>query len=852
MSNISFPKIAARILERMIDPNVRYSAAGDFEERFNAIAEERGLLRARLFYWSQILILFPSFFNNQIYWSAEMIKNYFKVALRNIKKIKFYSFVNILGLAIGLACCFLIFLYAQYEFGYDRFHENADQIYRVTTIGRQAQISQRTVAPLAPALLNDFPEVQNAVRIKRTSSILHRKEKSFVEQNIYMADPSFFEIFHFPLIKGNSKTVLSSPHSMVLTEKMAEKYFGYDDPIGQTLTLENKYDFEITGIAKDTPPNSHLNFDFLVRFDFVNEYSNFNYLDHWGAWNFFTYIVLQKDFPPSEFEEKTPAFIKKYRGERDSNLQGFRLQPLTKINLETNGKLKYIYFFSAIAVIILTLACINFMNLSVARSSTRVREIGIRKVIGASRHQLIKQFLGESIILTFLALPLAFFFLQMSLPSFNALLKTQLQSDYFQNFSSVFGIFGITLLVSFISGSYPALYLSAFQPVQSLKGEIKSLSGASRLRSLLVIFQFSISIILIISTIAIYQQMKFIQNRNLGFNKDFIVNVPIYEKELKQKIEPLKLEILQNPSILSATVSSFFPGSHFNQSVDWEGRKEDEDLTMAWYSVDHDFINTFEMEITGGRDFSRDFLSDIQSAYILNEAAVKTFGWENAIGKQFMVMRYGYTMGVVIGVMKDFHFDSLHNEIRPLALVLDPKDGDRFSFKIASKNIAKTLSFIEKKFKELAPNVPFRYTFVDDEIAELYMEEERQSKLINTFSVLAIFIACLGLLGLTSFSINRRTKEIGVRKVLGASVSTIVALFTKEFTKLVLLANIIAWPVAYYAMNKWLQNFAYRIDIGWRLFLLSAMLALFIALLTISFHAIRAAIANPVDSLRYE
>ena len=784
-----------------------------------------------------------------------MIKNYLKVALRNIKKSKIYSFVNISGLAIGMACCFLIFLYVQHEFSYDRFHEKPNQIYRVTAewlVEGQAQIYQTTAAPVASALMNDFPEVQNAARVRRTRAIIYHSSQSYVERRVYLVDPSFFDIFNFPLIRGNPKTALGNPHSIVLTEKSSEKYFGREDPIGKTLTFGKRFDFEITGIAKDVPPNSHLNFDFLVRFDFINEYTNFNYLASWRAWNFHTYVLLQKDFSLSDFKEKTAAFIKKYRGKDSTNPQSLHLHPLTKINLETYGKLKYIYFFSAIAIIILILVCINFMNLSVARSSTRIREIGMRKVMGANRPQLIKQFLGESIVMAFLALPLALLLASMVLPAFNSLLMTQVQTNYFQNLPFILSIFGITLASSLISGSYPALYLSAFQPVQSLKGELKSRRGVLCLRSLLVIFQFSISIILIISTIAIYHQMKYIQNMNLGFNKDFIVNVPIFEPGLRQQSDYVKSELLQNPSISSATVSSFYPGSYPNQSVDWEGRKEDEELMMAWYSVDHDFIRTFEMEIVEGRDFSRGFPSDIQSAYILNETAAKGFGWESAVGKQFMVERADFTMGKVIGVMKDFHFASLHHNIRPLALVLDPEGGDHFSLKIAPKNMSGTLSFIEKKFKEFAPNAPFNYSFVDDEIAELYMEEERLGKLISSFSVLAILIACLGLLGLASFAINRRTKEIGIRKVLGATVSNIIILLTREFSKLVLLANIFAWPIAFYVMKKWLQNFAYRIDIGLWLFVLSALLALFIAVLTIGYHAIRAAFANPADSLRYE
>lgn len=836
-------------------PHETEALLGDFEEIYKDLFIRKGRVRAWLGYWAQILLLLPPFLRDSIYWSKEMIKNYLKVALRNIRKSKVYSSVNILGLAVGMACCFLLLLYIQHEMSYDRFHEKSHQIYRITTewqIEGQAQFYETAAAPVAPALLNDFPGVQEAVRIRRTSAVINHNSKSFVESRIYFADPSFFEVFDFPLIQGNPKTALTHLHSIVLTEETAEKYFRNEDPIGKILILGNRFDFEVTGIAENVPSNSSLNFDFLIPFKAVNSFSNYNYLKSWSAWNFRTYLLLQKDFPPTELEEKSPAIIKKYRGEDSTNPQRFHLQPLTKINLEASGKLKYIYFFSAIAAIILILACINFMNLSIARSSTRVREIGMRKVIGANRHQLVKQFLGESIVLALLALPLAILFVHFTLPAFNALLKTQLESYYFQNLPFLAGILSITLLVSLISGSYPALYLSGFQPVRSLRGELKSGARVSRFRSLLVVFQFAASIILIISTLAVHHQMRFIHNRNLGFNKDFIVNVPLYDDSLRQKTEYMKYELLANPNILSVTASSFSPGSYPNQSVDWEGRKEDEELMMAWYSVDHDFIQTYEIEIMQGRDFSKEFPSDIQSAYILNEAAVKAIGWENPVGKRFMVEKAGFTMGTVVGMMKDFHFASLHQDIKPLALVLEPEGGHQLSLKIASESMSSTLSFLEKKFKEFAPSAPFSYSFIDDEIAEMYLEEERLGKLINSFSAIALLIACLGLLGLVSFAINRRTKEIGIRKVLGASIPVIIILLVKEFTILVVVANVIAWPIAYYSMNKWLQNFAYRIGLSWWLFVVSALLALMIALLTIGFRAIKAALTNPVNSLRYE
>ncbi len=783
-----------------------------------------------------------------------MFKNYINIALRTLKRNRIYSFINIFGLAVGMAICFLVLLYVQNEFSYDRFHQKTNQIYRITTewqIEGHSQVYQTTAAPLAPALLDEFPEVIDAVRMTRQGAIINHKNQSFAESHIYMVDPSFFKIFSFPLIRGNPETVLNDKNSIVLTEKSAEKYFAGEDPVGKTITFFNRFDFKVMGIAKNAPSNSHLNFDFLIRFDLINDFSSFNYLASWGAWNFLTYVLLQKDFPTAEFERKSVELLKKYRGE-DTNTRMLHLQPLTKINLETHGKISYIYFFSAIAAIILLLACINFTNLSIAQSSTRVKEVGMRKVIGAHRHQLIKQFLGESMVLTFIALPAALILVELALPSFNALFMTQLRSSYFQNLPFILSILGITVLVSLISGSYPAFYHSALQPVQSLRGESRSSTRVSLLRSLLVIFQFSISTILITSTIVIYNQMHYIHTRDLGFNKEQVVHIPIFSISLRQKYQSVKSELIKNPNIINVSISSFFPGSHPNQSVDWEGRKEDEDFMMAWYSVDHDFMKTFGIELVQGREFSRDYPSDIKSAYILNEAAAKSFGWDNAIGKQFMVERADLSMGKVVGVMKNFHFDSLHHTIQPLALVLDPEGGRYFSLKISPKGMSSTLSSVEKRFKEFAPHVPFEFDFLDSEVDELYREEQRLGKIINYLSVLAIFIACLGLLGLASFAIVQRTKEIGIRKALGASILNILTLLSKDFARLVGIANIIAWPIAYYAMSRWLQNFAFRSSLAIWIFILAAAIAFFIALFTISFQSIKAAVTNPVDALRYE
>jgi putative ABC transport system permease protein len=850
------PRLAVLLLSWVSWPGNRLSILGDYEELFHAIVLERGLLAARTWYWSQALKSLPAFIANQIFWSFTMIRNIIKTALRNIRKSKGYSLVNILGLALGMTSSFLIFLTIRYEFSFDRFHGHADQIYRVNTewtIDGRNEINETTVAPVAPSLLADFPEIQKAVRIERIGAVVKFEDRSFVENRVYLVDAGFLDLFNFPLVQGNPDSALSDLNSIVITEEAARKYFGDRNPLGQRLTFWNSHDFVVTAVARDVPRNTNLDFDFLARFELVNPLAGgFNYLGSWGAWNFETFVLLQEGRSASDFEGKTGTFLKKYRGQDSDNPVALRLQPLRRIHLESGGRIRYIELFTAIASVILALACINFMNLSVAQSLTRAREIGMRKVVGAGRPQIVRQFLTECLILTVLALPLALFLTVLFLPFMNSLLMTDLQLGDIRNLPSLSGMIGTVLLVSFLSGSYPSLYLSAFRPIESLKGEIRSGKGVRHLRSALVVFQFAASIILISGTLIIRKQMRFIHNADLGFQPDHIVTVPIRAPELGQASATVKEELLRDPRIAGVTVSSFTPGNHPNQSVDWEGRGENEELMMAWYAVDHDFVKTFGIDLLAGRDFSTDFPSDLRSAYILNEAAVKVLGWSEPIGKRFRVEIAGLSVGTVVGVVKDFHFDSLHSQIKPLALILMPGFGQSLSIKISPQDIGITLSFIAKTVKSAAPSAPYNYAFLDEDISRMYVTEERLQKLADSFSVIALFIASIGLLGLASFSTSRRTKEIGIRKVFGASTGSVVVLLSREFGKWVVMANLIAWPIAYYAMNRWFRGFAYRTRISTGVFLLAGGASLFAALLTISSRTIRAASADPVDSLRYE
>jgi len=784
-----------------------------------------------------------------------MFRNYFKIAFRNLLRHRVYSVISVMGLAVGMAIFILILSYVQNELSYDSFHEKTEQLYRLMRNEKMEgniKASSAVPAPLAPALLNDFPEIIHAVRMTGTGGVtINYKDKSFVERRLVLADSSFFEAFSFPLVKGNSKTALQDKYSVVITEEIAEKYFGEEDPIGKILTCANRIDLKVSAVANNLPLNTVLDFDFLSSFELINELFGFNYLDSWGAFNFSTYVMAREDILLSEFEKKSVEACQRYRPSKTpdhQSLYSLFLQPITKVHLGTDV-MAFIYIFSAIALFILVLACVNFMNLAVAQSSTREKEVGMRKVIGANRFQLIKQFLGESVFLSFISLPIAICIVELLLPVYNTLLNLNLKMDYFQNWMFIFGLLATALLVGIISGGYPAFYASAVRPVHTLKSVLKSASKRTILRSILVVSQFSVSIILIICTIVMHNQLHFIRNRDLGFNKENVLSVVLYDRNLSQNYESLKSELLRNPNVLSASGNYFMGGG--NNTVQWEGMKENDYMVMRYFTVDADFIETFQIELLEGRNFQKGSQSDVKYSYLLNESAVKALGWESGVGKQFEVQMSGSEMGQVIGVVKDFHFQTLHREIRPLALKTAPSFS-LVSLKVAPDDIPGTIAFIRSQIKERAPSAPFEYYFVDNDIDKMYRSDKIMSRMLSHFSFLAIFIACLGLLGLTSYSIIQRTREIGIRKVLGASTLTIVVLLTKQFTKWVLVANVIAWPIAYYAMSRLLQFYAYRISLGIWIFLLAAFLALVIAIFTVSFQAMRAALANPVDALRYE
>ena len=773
-----------------------------------------------------------------------------------MKRYKGYSFINMAGLSVGMACFILILSYVQNELSFERFHEKRDQIFRLMRVEKIEGKTDETSympAPMAAAIQNEFPEIIETVRMTRYGSIpMNVREKSFVENRILLADSPFFRVFSFPLKQGDPEVVLQDKHSIVLNEDIVEKYFGDEDPIGKTITYANRIDLKITGVAENVPINTDFQFDFVIPFELINEIQGFNYLESWGAFNWQIFIFAQKNVSLSEFRKKTLPFCQRLRGDDPPEFQllhSLFLQPITQFHLES-ATVNYIVIFSVVAVIILLLACINFTNLAVAQSSTREKEVGMRKVIGARKSQLIRQFLGESILLSLLSFSLAIILVELIRPNYNRLLDVQLHIDYIQNWPHTFMLLGIALGVGIISGGYPAFFVSAMKPIHALQGLLRRGAKRSLMRSLLVIFQFAVSITLIIGTVIVHRQLHYIRTKNLGFNKDHIINIVLYDRTLSRNVENLKAEFLKNPRIVTTSGNYLMAGSG-NNTINWEGKQEDERKFMRYFSVDADFLETFAIKLIEGRNFRKGSDSDLKQAYLLNESAVKELGWTSAVGKGFEVQMSGSEMGEVIGVVKDFNFRSLREQIQPLAIKMAENFGI-VSIRVLPEDIPGTIDYLRRVIKSFAPHAPFEYYFLDSDVDELYRFDITMGTVFGHFSFLAIVIACMGLLGLTSYVIVWRTKEIGVRKVLGASTPVVVVLLIKEFAGKILVANIVAWPIAYFAMNRWLQNFAYRESINIWMFVSSMIFVFVIAIISVGYQVVKAARKNPVNSLRYE
>jgi len=844
-------------LRQYLGKSDHYTLIGDFEEIHTEIAKEKGIFPAFIWYWGQIIRSIPSFVFHSVYWSVQMIKNYLKIAFRNIRRHKGYSFINITGLAIGIACCLLITIWVLDELSYDKFHENAATLYRVEEnqdySGRQFHVYV-TPHPLAPALKEEIPEIKKATRYVQSGGLLMRQgEMAFFEDYIWAVDPSFLHMFTFPLIRGDKNTALDSPYSLVVTQDIAEKYFGEEDPLGKVISVNNQYDFTITGVMNNVPHNSYFRFEIIIPYEFLRTTGQTN--EEWGSNSIHTYVQLQENIPAEQVNEKISGFIRTHQPENKTNLV---LMPFTSLRLheyagweQSGNAIQYVYIFSLIAFFVLLIACINFMNLSTARSSNRAKEVGLRKVIGAQKRQIIRQFYGESVLFALIALLFAVILTSLLLPVLGNLTEKDLSWNVAGTGMILVGLVIITLFTGLVSGSYPALFLSTFQPVSVLKRGLKSGVAGSRFRKILVVVQFSLSILLIIGTMVVTKQMNYMRNARLGWDKEHLLFIPA-RADIRKSFDVLKTELKRDPKILGITRVFQLPGFNSGNAggADWDGKDPNQEVLIGINAVDFDFIDTLKIEMAEGRSFSKEFASDVSlNSFIVNEKVAKLMKKESVVGERFSFVG---REGSIVGVMKNFHYQPLWNKIEPLAIHIEPDYFNYMLIRIPPENISGTLKFIENTWNRLIPHYPFEYMFLDEAFDRMYRNEQTIGTLLKYFAILAVFVACLGLFGLASFTAEQRTKEIGIRKVLGASTSQITLLLCREFFLLVILANLIAWPAAYFVMKNWLQNYAYKTNVGWLIFLGAMGLAVIIAIISVSYQAVRAALANPANSLRYE
>jgi len=822
------------------------------------------------------------------HWLPPLFSNYLKIGLRKIKRQKIYALINIAGLAVGLACCAVIILYVTNELSYDAFHKDADRIYRVAMhriniVGEHWFVA--TPAPLGPELSRSYPQVEKAVRVvppyENASHVLVvQGEKRFFETRVWFADEDIFELFHMPFIQGNPRTALTHPNTVVITEGMAEKYFGEEATLGKTLQIEIDYDtgvvelqdYEVTGIIKNAPVNTHLKYDMFLSMETMR--SNLaSFEEDWlNPKPKYTYMKLAPDTDVADFEEQiqriSQTVLQRYseKYNRKMDLYELFLQPVTKIHMYSHfmreidppGNWYYLYIYSIIAFLILLIGCMNFINLSAVLSTTRTKEVGMRKVVGAQRRQLVWQFLGESFLITFLAFILAFGLASLLLVPFNQMAGTQLTLSGLSQPIVLLSLLGLLLIVSIGSGIYPALILTAFNPISVLQGKLAPTSRGSGAQKILVVGQFAISIFLVICALTVFKQLNFMKGRALGFDLEqkLVLRVKSNMEHLRRDYEAIKNDFLQNPSIIGATVSSSVPGDRTNSGYYMSPRIEDFKGTpfIKVITMDYDFISEYEIDMVAGRSFQRGAGNDERESYLINLAAVKELGFsspEEALGKNFQAS-YHRINKRIIGITDDFHYRGMQEVVEPLVMDIENSLFEAITLSIRVENMNNLMRFIRSTWDEHFPGVPFEYSFLDENFEREYRYEDRMGKLLGIITSLGFFIACLGLFGLASFVARARIKEIGIRKVLGASTTNIVTMLSKRFVLLILISLLIASPIAWYSINKWLQDFAYRIDIGLFVFFVAAVGALVIALATVSIQGIRAAVSNPVNSLRNE
>ncbi|MEB2786198.1 ABC transporter permease [Algoriphagus persicinus] len=808
-----------------------------------------------------------------------MLKNYFKILLRNTRKNPLYMFINVFGLAVGMAVSILIFLFVQHELSYDKYHANSDRIYRVSRawFNPDGEISLHlghAAPPFGPLIQSDFSEDVEAVgRFFHYDPLVKYEDNAFEEENFYFVDPEVFDIFSFKMIEGESREALANSDGLIITESMSHKYFGEENPIGKELDLYiagQEATFQVRGLMEDMPDNSHFHAEFLASMapviDFYGGQDAF--MSNYGGNNFSTYVMLNEGVDYKAFEARLPELIDRHMGEYQSGIPASKgtklfMWPMTDVHLysnldsemEANGNIDYVYVYLAVALFILLIACINFMNLSTARSSMRSMEVGLRKVMGADKSRLIRQFMGESFMMTTISMIFALILVYLFLPTFSNFTGKEFSLNFIQNPEYVLGLVTLVLIVGLVSGSYPALFLSGFSPAKVLKGAFKAGKGHEKFRSVLVVGQFAISVVLIVAVLVVVRQLDFMQSKDLGFEKEDIVVLPS-SPAIQENFLLIKDRLERHQGINAVSVSSRVPSGRLLDSqgstAEVSGEMTQLDVRIADVHVAHNFLSTYGIPIVAGRDFDYNLASDSTEAFILNEAAIREIGWtspEEAIGKKF---HYGGKRGFVTGVMKNFHFESLHQPIVPIVFMISQGRNNRISLKINADNKEQTLAYLQEEWAALRPDFPFEPLFVDEGFNRQYEAEERVKTIFTFFSGLAVIISILGLFGLTTFATQQRTREIGIRKVMGAETANILFLLGKDFLKLVLIGFIIAIPISWFGMSSWLEDFAYKIGISWTVFLWAGLIAGVIAGITVMSQSLKAAWADPVKSIKTE
>lgn len=871
MTSFKPPKFAVRFLYWYCDPELLEEIEGDLNEEFEAICSEKGYRKGKLFYVSEVMRFLRMYKPKKRIKNLntiDMLFNYINIAIRGFRKNRIFSLINIFGLSVGLCCCFLIGLYLNGELSYDKFHKNADNIYRVTRLFKSSDGTtglhlSRVAPPFATYMRTDFEQIEKIGRFVNYGGIVKYEDKVFNEPNFLWADAEVVDILTFEAVLGDVETALTQPGSVILSETMSAKYFGEENPIGKTISYNNQTALLVRGVFKDFPSNSSYTMDLLADFSNIETaYGGREQLiKMWYRNQFTTLFTLKNSSDLDYIKSGMSAFLTRHLGENATDFAEIQIQKFTDIHLKSNlsdeqglnGDFTYIYLFSAIAILILMIACINYMNLATAKSVNRAKEVGMRKVFGAAKGNLISQFLVESILLVFMAVLVAFGMSLLILPSFRGFTDMAFDLGALWNWSTILIVIVLSIMVGIMAGSYPAFFLTRFRILNVLKGKVASGSRSGALRKFLVVTQFTISVVLIISTIVIFQQLNFIQNKSLGYEKDQMM-ILSSNQEIQNNYQALKSELLKLSGVEGVTNSIFVPSNQLlnsrgTASIEVDGELKSTETGLKDLTVGYDFIETYKMELLEGRGFSENVASD-SANFILNEAAVNQIGWANAQEAVGQNIEYGGIKGLVIGVLKDFHFESLQSEIQPTILALNNTFRGNLSIKLDARNIRETIGQIETLHTQFAPGFPISFNFLDDRFTNLYQSEEQRSQLFTIFSGLAIFLACLGLFGLTSYTVSQRGKEISIRKVLGSSVNHIIGILSKEFIVLVIVSMILAIPVAWYFMRDWLSSYAYRIELSWLPFVSAGVIVAGIALITITTQTFRAAMTNPVNRLR--